>query len=243
MILVKLDAIGSTNTYLKQLSKNVDTKNWTVVTAEFQTFGRGQMQTIWISDRGKNLICSILIKFDKLKVKNQFYLNCAISLGIYNALDNYNLLQLKIKWPNDIMSVSKKVVGILIENSLKNDNIYQTIIGIGLNVNQDNFSKALPKAISMKQILKRELNRDKILVTLVDSIKKQVDILNQGRFEMLHQNYEKVLFKKDQAQMFEDMNRQKFIGKIISVSTKGMLCVELENEGIKEYGFKEIKFL
>lgn len=243
MILVKLDAIDSTNTYLKQLSKNADTKNWTVVTTEFQTLGRGQMQTEWLSDKGKNLTLSVLIRFDDFKASNQFYLNYAISLGIFNALKSYDLPQLKIKWPNDILSASKKVVGILIENSLKSDNIYQTIIGIGLNVNQDNFPKTLPKAISMKQILKRDFNRDEILIKIVDSIKTQVAILNQGKFELLYQNYEKALFKKDQVQMFENINQQKFMGKIIGVSKEGKLCVELEDEQIKEFGFKEVKFL
>ncbi|MCF6298034.1 MAG: biotin--[acetyl-CoA-carboxylase] ligase [Flavobacteriaceae bacterium] len=243
MFLVKLNATNSTSTYLRQLVKNNDMNNWTVVTAEFQTLGRGQMQTKWISDKCKNLICSILIKFDDLKIEDQFYLNCAISLGIFNALQNYNLPQFKIKWPNDIMSASRKLGGILIENSLKNDKIYQTIVGIGLNINQDDFPSTLPKAISMKQILKQEFDRNKILIQIVNSIKLQVNLLNQGKFELLYQNYIKILFKKDQVQMFEDNRQQKFMGKIIGVSKQGLLCIMLENEQIKKYNFKEIKYL
>ena len=86
MKLFKLDAINSTSIYLKQLSKGIDISNWTVVTAEYQTSGRGQMQTKWDSEWSKNLIFSMLIKFDNLKASNQFYLNCAISIGIFNAL-------------------------------------------------------------------------------------------------------------------------------------------------------------
>ena len=243
MKLVKLNAINSTSIYLKQLSKGIDICNWTVVTAEYQTSGRGQMQTKWESEQGKNLIFSLLIKFDDLKVKNQFYLNCAISIGIFNALKKYKLPQLNIKWPNDIMSVNKKLGGILIENSLMNDKIYQTIIGIGLNINQEAYPDYLPKAVSMKQILKNDFDRDEILIQIVNSIKMQIEILNRGEFKTLHQNYENVLFKKGKVQMFEDKNQLKFIGKIIGVSKQGKLLVNLENESVMEYDFKEIKFI
>ncbi len=243
MKLFKLDAINSTSIYLKQLSKEVDVSNWTIVTAEYQTLGRGQMQTKWESEYGKNLIFSVLIKFDDLKVWNQFNLNCAISIGIFNALKEYKLPQLKIKWPNDIMSVNKKLGGILIENSLLNDKIYQSVVGIGLNINQDIYPDYLPKAVSMKQILKNDFDRDEILFQIVNSIKTQIDILNRGEFKTLHQNYENILFKKGKVQMFENKNHLKFIGQIIGVSKQGKLLVNLENESVMEYDFKEIKFI
>ncbi len=243
MKLVKLDAINSTSIYLKQLSKEVDVSNWTIVTAEYQTLGRGQMRTKWESEYGKNLIFSVLIKFDDLKVRNQFNLNCAISIGIFNALKEYKLPQLKIKWPNDIMSVNKKLGGILIENSLLNDKIYQSVVGIGLNINQDIYPDYLPKAVSMTQILKNDFDRDEILIQIVNSIKMQIEILNRNEFRTLHQNYENILFKKGKVQMFENKNHLKFIGKIIGVSKQGKLLVNLENESVTEYDFKEIKFI
>jgi BirA family transcriptional regulator, biotin operon repressor / biotin---[acetyl-CoA-carboxylase] ligase len=243
MNLFKLDAINSTNSYLKELSKVVSTSNWTVVTAEYQTIGRGQMETKWESDRGKNLMCSILIKFKNVKIENQFYLNCAVSLGIFNALKSYNLPKLRIKWPNDIMSVNKKLGGILIENSLLNSNIYQTVVGIGINVNQVRFPLHLVKAVSMKQILKKDFDRDMILNQIVDSVKEQIDLLEMKKFEILHQNYEKVLFKINTPYMFENVDKQKFLGKILGITRSGKLIVEKENKSIQEYTFKEIKFL
>jgi len=242
MKLVKLNAINSTNTYLKQLAKEIGTSNWTVVSAEFQTYGRGQVQTKWMSDKGKNLIFSILIKFEALKIKNQFYLNCAISLGIFEALKKYSLPQLKIKWPNDIMAVNKKIGGVLIENSLMNDSIYQTVVGIGLNINQELFSEDLPKVISMINLLNKEFDRDEILFQIVASIKVQIKLLEENKFELLHRNYEQQLFKKDKAYMFEE-NGIKFLGKILGVTNQGLLIIEKENQIIKEYNFKEVKFL
>jgi len=243
MILVKLNAINSTNSYLKKLSKEADTANWTVVTAEHQTHGRGQMGTIWASEKGKNLICSVLIKINNFKVEDHFYLNCAISLGIHDALSNYDILQLMIKWPNDIMSVNKKLGGILIENTLSGNMINQTVLGIGLNINQNVFPDNLPKAVSMKQLLNKDFDRNIILNQIVASIKMKIDILNQRKFGDLHRAYEQVLFKKNIPQMFENSNQEKFIGKISGISKQGKIIIELENEIKKEFDFKEIKFL
>lgn len=243
MNIVKLDAINSTNNYLKKLSKEDETVNWTIVTAEHQTLGRGQMNTIWESDKGKNLICSILVRFDTLKAQDQFYLNCAVSLGIYNALRKFAIPNLSIKWPNDIMSGSKKVCGILIENSLLSDGIAHTIIGVGLNVNQENFSKELPKAISMKQILGVTFDRDEILENLICSLQEQIELVHQKNFDFLHENYEIVLFQKEEVRVYENLEKEKFMGKILGVTQKGRLLVEQENDVIKKYNFKEIVFL
>jgi BirA family biotin operon repressor/biotin-[acetyl-CoA-carboxylase] ligase len=243
MYLVKLNATTSTNTYLRQLSKNIDTPNWTVVTAEFQSLGRGLTQTKWVSDKGKNLLCSILIKFDNLKVINNFHLSCAISIGVYNGLIKSKLSKLYIKWPNDIMSGSFKMGGILIENIIKNDQINQSIVGLGLNINQEFFPSELPHARSMKQIKNIEFNRDEILMDIVESIKEMVKLLKDKKFDILHSRYENILYAKGKVQMFEDNKQQKFMGKIIGVSSAGMLKIEKENEIISEYAHKQIKFL
>jgi len=243
MKVVKLDAINSTNNYLKMVSKDANAVNWTVVTAEHQTLGRGQMDTIWESEKGKNLVCSVLVQFKTLKSKDQFFLNCAISLGIYKALRNYGIPNLKVKWPNDIMSGYKKVCGILIENTLVKDRISNSVIGIGLNVNQENFSKDVPKAISMKQVLGVDFDRDEILERLVVCLQEQIEFLKQKDFKLLHANYEKVLFQKGEIRVFENKEKKKFMGKILGVTAKGCLLVEQENDVIKEYNFKEIIFL
>ncbi len=243
MFLVKLDAINSTSSYLKELSKAITTRNWTVVSTDFQICGRGQMHAKWESERGKNLTFSVLIKLDSFKVSNQFYLNCAIALGIYHVLENYKLPMLKLKWPNDIMSDSKKLGGILIENSLMNDRIYQAVVGIGINVNQQKFPPHLTGAISMKQILKKRIDIHSLLIQIVESLKIQIELLEKERFETLFENYIEVLFKKNIPSMFENKNKQKFMGKIIGVTLDGKLKIEKENQVIQEFNFKEIKFI
>ncbi len=242
MKLFKLDAINSTNTYLRQLSKKKETKNWTVVSAEYQTTGRGQVNTKWVSDKGKNLIFSVLINYDSLIIQDQFYLNSAISLGIYHTLLKYNLPKLKIKWPNDIMAENKKLGGILIENSLKNDKIYQSVVGVGLNVNQEDFLGYPFQAISMKNMLNIAIDRDKLLNKIISSIKHYINLLNKREFSFLHAAYENVLFKINKPHMFES-NGQVFLGKITGVSKDGKINIEDENEQIRKFYFKEVKYL
>jgi len=243
MYLVKLNATTSSNSYLRDLSKKVETPDWTVVTAEFQFQGRGLARSEWISDKGKNLLCSVLMRFDELKIANSFYLSCAISIGVYNALKKCSIPFLSVKWPNDIMSGSKKLGGILIENSLKNEHIYQSIVGLGLNVNQGSFPDYLPDAISMRQIKNIEYNRDEILEIIVNSIQESIGLLKNREFDLLHREYENILFKNGKVQMFEDKNKKQFLGKILGVDSSGMLKVEDEQNSIKQYDHKQIKFL
>ncbi|MCD6544483.1 MAG: biotin--[acetyl-CoA-carboxylase] ligase [Flavobacteriaceae bacterium] len=242
MKLFKLDAINSTNTYLRQLSKKKKTDNWTVISAEYQTIGRGQVDTKWVSDKGKNLIFSVLINYDTLIIQDQFYLNSAISLGIYNALLKYNLPKLKIKWPNDIMAENKKMGGILIENSLKNDKIYQSVVGIGLNVNQEDFLGYSFQTISMKNILNLDIDRNNLLNEIIFSIKHYIDLLNKHEFSFLHAAYESVLFRINKPHMFES-NGQVFLGKITGVTKDGKIKIEDKNKQIHYFYFKEVKYL
>jgi len=244
MYLVKLDATTSTNTYLRQLSKNIETPNWTVVSAEYQSLGRGLTEAKWVSDEGKNLLCSTLIKFDNLKITNSFYLSCAISIGVHRGLSKYKLSELNIKWPNDIMSGSFKLGGILIENNLKNDRISRSIVGLGLNINQNSFPVDLQHARSMKQLKNIEFDRYEILKNIIGSIKEMIDLLTDNEFDILHKRYESILYKKGKVQMFEEVvSEQKFAGKIIGVSSSGMLQVQKENGSITGYDHKQIKFL
>ena len=243
MKLIKLNTTDSTNTYLMQLSKQTVVDNWTVVTAEFQTLGKGQMHNKWESEYGKNLITSALVLFEGLDVENQFYLNCAVSLGVLNALQDYNLPKLTVKWPNDIMAGNKKLGGILIENSLKKKKIFQAVLGIGLNINQKTFSGHLLKAISMQQILKKEVDREVVLRKIITSVKEEIKKVKSNNFALLHKNYEEALFKKDKVLMFENADKKQFLAKVIGITIQGKLKLLDENKMVSEYNLKEIKFL
>ena len=157
MNIIKLSAIDSTNDYLKNLLLKNTLENYTIVTAEFQHKGKGQMGGEWKSEPSKNLMCSIYLNNSTIKLSNQFSINMVVCLAIKKSLNKFNIPQLSVKWPNDIMSGSSKLCGVLIENIVKSKSIQNIIIGIGLNVNQTEFNN-LPKASSIKQISGKRYN-------------------------------------------------------------------------------------
>ncbi|MEC4005674.1 biotin--[acetyl-CoA-carboxylase] ligase [Flavobacterium sp. SUN052] len=242
MNLIKLDAIDSTNDFLKEMSRNQIVENFTVVVAKSQTKGKGQMGSTWNSEAGKNLIMSILVKDILDTIEEIFHLNVAVALSVIQVLEQFNLPKLSIKWPNDIMSDNKKLCGILIENSFKSDNKIESIVGIGLNVNQKTFDN-LPKASSIAVVMNTEFDLDLILEKLVFQIKKNCSLILSNQSEQLWNDFHKYLYKINVPMPFEDANNNRFMGIIRGVSNEGMLELMLEDDSIKTYGIKEIMML
>lgn len=241
MPIIKLDAIDSTNDYLKQLSKENELANYTVVMANEQTKGKGQMGAKWVSEKGKNLTMSILIKELNLGDTNIFDLNIAVALSVMSVLKNIEIPNITIKWPNDIMSDSKKVSGILIENSLKSDRSITSVIGIGLNVNQVNFEN-LPQATSLSCITGEKYNLDEIAVRLRNSLQENIQILTKSP-DILWDEYHNHLYKMEYPSPFEDTSGKRFMGIIKKVTKDGKLQVLHEDDSVAHYEVKEIKML
>ena len=243
MIIIKLDAIDSTNTYLKELSQKETLENFTVVSAKSQTNGKGQMGSKWVSESNKNLIISILIKNSIENSSRIFDLNIVVAVSIIDVLKAKNIPNLSIKWPNDIMSENKKIGGILIENSIKGISIIDSIIGFGLNVNQTYFEN-LPKASSLKNIMLYDFNIDTLIVEIVLKIEENIVMINsQKQLQNIWKKYNELLFKKEIPTVFEDVNQNKFMGIIQKVNTNGTLNILLENDDVKSFEVKEITML
>ncbi|HQF48635.1 MAG TPA: biotin--[acetyl-CoA-carboxylase] ligase [Flavobacterium alvei] len=241
MKLIKLDAIDSTNEFLKGLSSNQSLENFTVVTAENQTKGKGQMGAVWESEPSKNLIMSVLISDFVTDINQIFDINIAVSLAVIQVLEDFNIPELSIKWPNDIMSYNKKIGGILIENSIKNGGNINSIVGLGLNVNQMNFEN-LPKASSLAVICNTTFDKEEILLEIIESLKQNIKSWNQ-KSDLLWSEYSNKLYKKGIPMPFEDQNKQNFMGIIQGVTSIGKLEILLENDAIAEFGIKEIQML
>ena len=241
MKLIKLYAIDSTNEFLKALSNKENLENFTVVTAENQTKGKGQMGSEWSSEVGKNLIMSILIKDYLFDINQIFNLNIAVSLAVIETLESINIPDLSIKWPNDILSYNKKIGGILIENSIKSDGTILSVVGLGLNVNQTNFDN-LPKASSLAAICERFFDKEELLFLIVENLEKKLNEWNK-KATVFWDNYTNRLFKKGVPMAFSDQNNQNFMGIIQGVSAIGKLQILLEDDRIAEFDIKEIQML
>ncbi len=242
MKLIKLDAIPSTNDFLKELSRFQNLENFTTAIANNQTKGKGQMGSVWKSETGKNLIMSVFIK-DCLVEKNKiFELNIAVSLAVITVLKTLNIPNLTIKWPNDIMSDTKKIGGILIENTFKTDKTIESIAGIGLNVNQIDFSD-LPKASSIGYIMNKKFDIEFILNHILTQIKTNCELIVKGDFKKLRNYYHQSLFKINVPMAFETINNLKFMGIIKSVTFGGLLEIQLEDDTVQQFEIKEISML
>jgi len=241
MKLIKLDAIDSTNDFLKGLASEQILENFTVVTAENQTKGKGQMGAVWDSDPGKNLIMSVLVSDFISDINRLFDINIVVSVSIIQALQDFNIPELTVKWPNDIMSYTKKIGGILIENSIKSEGSINSIVGLGLNVNQISFEN-LPKASSLAVICHTTFDKVKILLTIIDKLEQNVKIWNQNS-DLFWSEYSNKLFKKGLPMPFEGKDQQNFMGIIKGVSPIGKLEVLLEDDSLAEFDIKEIQML
>ncbi len=241
MKIIKLNAIDSTNSFLKEMAHNSTLENYTIVTTGTQTNGRGQMGTQWVSEPSKNLLCSVYVTFNGLPVSNQVLINYAVSLAIINTLEKYNVPKLAVKWPNDILSFNYKLCGTLVENVIQNNEVKSSVIGIGLNVNQIDFEKGF-NATSIKKEIGREINLDKLLEDLISELKISIGYITNSATNILKENYLKWLYKKNTPTMFKDCEGVLFMGKIIGVSSIGKLQIQLEDDAISEFGIKEVSF-
>lgn len=241
MKLIKLNAIDSTNEFLKGLSNKEDLENFTVVTAENQTKGKGQMGAVWNSEVGKNLIMSVLVKNFLTEINEIFNLNIAVATAVITTLKKQNIPNLSIKWPNDILSANKKIGGILIENSIKSDGTILSIVGLGLNVNQTNF-EGLPKASSLAVVMEHELNKEELLSAIVTQLEANVEESKQNPTS-LRQQFVDLLFKKGEPMPFTNQKEEKFMGIIHGISPVGRLQVLLEDDSVAEFDIKEIQML
>lgn len=243
MKIIKLNATSSTNSFLKEMTQESVVENFTVVITDKQTSGRGQMQSKWVSEAGKNLTFSVFCTFEDLPIEHQKYLNFTISISVFEVLHELGLPKLAIKWPNDILSDKYKVCGILIENSLRSSMIASSIIGIGLNVNQEIFPSDIGNASSIKNILKREMDLDVLLNLFLNRLKQNIQLLNEKQYSKLEMKYLNVLYKKNVPSMFKNNQNILFMGKIIGISSDGKLQIELNDETVQEFGLKEVAFV
>lgn len=241
MRIIKLNAIDSTNDFLKELVNHQIVENFTIITAENQTKGKGQMGSVWTSEPAKNLIMSVLINDFLTNIQTVFNLNIVFSVSVIQVLKSLNIPELSIKWPNDILSYNKKIGGVLIENILKSEGEIISIVGFGLNVNQTDFS-LLPQASSLSAITKTIFDKEVILQKLVNKLESNCKIWNQNN-DLFLTEYTHLLFKKGIPMPFCNQNQQKFMGIIQGVSPIGKLEILLEDDSIATFDSKEIQML
>lgn len=234
-----LPEVDSTNEYLKQLIRVENIPEFFYAQTDFQTAGKGQPGSTWEAEKGKNLLFSLVIYPQKIEITHQFIISQIISLAIQQTLSEYTN-DILIKWPNDIYWRDKKIVGILIENSLQNQFIKNSVIGIGININQEKFTDVLPNPVSLKNITGKEYDRNKVLEKVINHFILLYSNLDET---LIQKKYLKNLFRKNGFYKFQKPNGEAFKAKIMQVDFDGKIHLQKENGEIETFYFKEVQFL
>ncbi|MEE9373297.1 MAG: biotin--[acetyl-CoA-carboxylase] ligase [Saprospiraceae bacterium] len=167
---IHFEEIDSTNEYAWNLISNNNPNENAVIIADNQTHGKGQYGRNWETQQGKNITMTAIVKPYRLHIKDAFHLNIIVSVAIINILEKEMDTKLKVKWPNDIYYNNNKLCGILIKNKVVDNKIKSSIIGIGINVNQESFDTHLLNPISMTMIKKRVFDKNQLALKVLDEI-------------------------------------------------------------------------
>ena len=240
---IKVTQTASTNTYMTRLAATLP--GGTVIYTPSQTAGRGQKGNSWESEDGKNLTFSMLLKRPPVKARDQFYLSEATALAIVEALAAEAGDGFTVKWPNDVYWHDKKACGVLIENSLDGNGIATSIIGIGINVNQERFLSNAPNPVSLINITGHEHDLEALLKRVCSRIEQLVDSLaDDYAREELHQHYMAALYRNDgQLHPYEDAAGHRFMARVDAIAPDGTLTLCHEDGTCHHYLFKEVKHI
>ena len=225
-----IDETDSTNQWLKANGHAEDTVVWT----DFQTAGRGQGTNRWESERHKNLTFSMLYHPKDMSANSQFVLSMTISLAICDALEQY-IGDVSIKWPNDIYWRNGKLGGILIEHQLHGNRIRSSIIGVGLNVNQQVFHSDAPNPVSLWQISSRETDREELLHHIIANFDKYKE-------QPVKDRYMAKLYRRKGFHPYADKEGP-FMAELTDVEDDGHLLLQDETGQLRRYAFKEVTFI
>ena len=231
----------STNSLLRELVIKESLLEGSVVVADFQTAGRGQIGNVWESEAGKNLMFSTVLYPTCIPANRQFLISQIAALSVKETLDSYTD-HVTVKWPNDIYWKEKKICGMLIENDLMGRNISQSIAGIGININQEIFHSSAPNPVSLLQITEEEHDLFEILKNIMLRIQSYYSLLKKGDTTSIACQYEKSLFRREGMHRYKDANGE-FLARIVCVEPEGKLILEDEKLIKRGYMFKEVEYL
>lgn len=244
----EMDEVDSTNTYLENQSLLTDLPEGTVIWAHNQFKGKGQRDHTWVSEPGKNLTCSTLLRPVFLSPDRQFLLNKAIALGVLDfvsaTLRTFPESEpagalTRIKWPNDIYISHRKVGGILITHRIMGNEISQTIVGIGVNINQEVFSPEIPNPASLIHYTCRALDLRKCLNDLCSCLdRRYADLRRTGALS--DEEYANHLYGSGQICRFL-ADGHSFSGTILGVDDTGRLIIQQQNGSRSAYAHQEVE--
>lgn len=242
-LLKYFEELPSTNTWLlQQLAQGVDFADETVVWTMRQTAGRGQVGNGWEAEPGKNVSFSVLLKPTFIAPRDQFVLSEMTALSVADVIPDS-----VIKWPNDIYVGDEKICGMLIENRLQGMALAHSVLGIGINVNQEHWVGNAPNPTSIKLVSGQERDPKTVMEEVLDHIHRRYQALQMdplGIGQLIHSQFCQRLYRSAGLHPYVDAQTgESFSARIKTVDRMGPLHLELEDGEERVYSFKEVKFV
>jgi len=239
--IIHLKETSSTNKYLREYLQEERLPEGSIVVADFQTAGKGQPGNHWESEAGCNLLFSLILYPDFIPADRQFIISQIAALATKDTLSAFTD-DIRIKWPNDVYWKDKKICGMLIENDLSGPTLYRSIIGIGINLNQQVFVSDAPNPVSLSQITGTTHEKEEVLRLYLRYFQSYYLLVLQEKEEEIREAYLKSLYRSDGFYPYSDENGA-FLARILSVEPMGYLTLCRENGEVRRYAFKEVSFL
>lgn len=237
--LIYVSECHSTNDLAWELVKSQKAGEGAIIVTDYQTAGRGQRGNAWEAAAGLNLTFSLVLKPTFLAPNQHFALNMFTSLAVLQALAEAGVTDLHVKWPNDVMSGTRKIVGILVENTVQANHIVHTVAGIGVNVNQEAFEA--PTATSIKSVTGAHQDLSDMLNRVTARLESGYLKLKQHGLAALQAEYLANLYWRNEQRSF--LYRDTPIEGIIrGVDEFGRLCIDTNGATIR-VDLKEIKYI
>jgi len=241
--IIRLEVTDSTNKEAFRHLAHEELPEGSVIWTSHQIAGQGHGGTSWESEPGKNLLFSLILRPEFLPPDRQFRLNQVISIGTMEGI--YALSGMKgfcIKWPNDIYFQNGKVSGMLIENSILGDRFQVSVVGIGINLNQQAFNSGALNPVSLRNIVEKEFDLQQALNMVVGKILHWYQRLKSGQFVQIEEAYYRNLLGYQTERQFRD-EKGVFSGKIKGVDKHGRLLIITNNRKQLAYELKQVRFL
>ena len=236
--LIILDSVDSTNNYAMALIQKREIHAEIAVFAKEQTHGKGRRGKQWVSNKAENIVLSVAMPMQWLDVSRQFELSVAVALSCHDLLKNFVLKKVFIKWPNDIFLNDSKAGGILIENVIKGKIWQWSVIGTGLNINQEIFEEGIV-ATSLKIATGKNFDVINLSEKLYSLILERIQELKKGNFEKMLEEYNSHLYAREQLVKLKKQNIL-FETTIVRVDCSGKLITRDSME--RNFVFDEIEF-
>ena len=238
--IIRLYEIESTNDLANTLLSKSEPAEGTAIMADFQRKGKGQIGRYWSADRGQNLLCSLIFYPRFITPADQFILNQWVSVSVADVLIDLGVDNVAVKWPNDVYVGDKKIGGILISNQLTGKSIKSCIVGLGLNVNQREWTSDIPNPTSLASYFNKQFAIMEIFDLTLSSIQQWYQTLIFGGKDRLEERYHNMLYRLNLEHTFIIDDRE-MLGIIKGVDNVGRLIIEI-NSIPQKFDFREVRF-